>query len=1168
MEYREGLAAIIILSTLTAIASSLVTASGTPSAISPVKNTVGALGEDITGPTEKLRENTRVLITISITNDTGDNIENVLIREQATSVFENAIGGENAKENLLWAAEALDNAAKSPNSYFENAGENFRMAENLVREAAPNVDTAADELNAAITTQPMIGWNDNVTGPIDIAKNLLLSAAGEMDNSVSNYYKIAEYFENAGDNLDSAAGTGIVSENLATWYSIEVGENLKLAATALQNVGTNLRNAHLDNAAENLVIAALRLVDTGTNLKDNFIGQSSGINMQEAGQALLLAGNKLDNAAWALENVGTCLEDAADHLAIAVGHLRTADENLLEASGALENAAIALENVADNLIAAAIDNWSPFSGCCENFVCAGQKLENMADNLDNADNLLGDVLGQDELNAAATYLKSAGENFGDITAVDFSEAGDALISASSSIRAAATVMTNTANQLSPASWYMVDDVMTAYTHAGAEEGDVMFHAIGALGGEYENCLAPGASADFSFIWSTPNLADEEKSYTVRVYLYNTSGTQRGKKDLTFTVDGKLPSLTITVTQLNVGVNNVVGDIYKARDNADNGTGLITITSSEELSSIGKVWIKDYDNTDNWFGPITQANLETADNTIFYYVFDVVADGTWDNENLCVVVDNAVDLVGVENSAPDNTKFIVDTIAPIIIDNCLGEYLDRYIPGDDTTNPGLKDNMWIKKKAGTDENFFVDNVATKVLKGRVEDDWDVTNTSLWARTLDTTTYDNTDDINVVFTTIYWNTHSVVPMPTALDNFTDNITLDEGANTVWMEVIDWTGHRVVGENVDNIILDTHNPGITEVSIGNTSFITPETDNIWVKHTGPSISLKVTDPGYADGNALGVFRENIELRLFFADNGAFLYMVDNSNVYDATTGVFENSGLMRDWKSALQDGTYNLEVKANDNLNEGVSENYLFNIDSVAPNLAGQTPSILWVLDPATMITCGPITQETTLKVKGTSAEVYSIINIYYPENTLLATTTSDVNRNFVVDITLSEGKNRVLYITEVDRAGNESIKEHLATLTVDATAPVVTLTAPKEGTTTSDASIKVTGTAVDWVTGTAGGVVFDWDEITVTIDATGAIVGKTVYLSADGSFSATVPLEEGTNVITVRATDGAGNISQAIDAQVTVERTVTPWTMYAMIAAIIAIIVAAIAVLRRR
>ena len=83
-----------------------------------------------------------------------------------------------------------------------------------------------------------------------------------------------------------------------------------------------------------------------------------------------------------------------------------------------------------------------------------------------------------------------------------------------------------------------------------------------------------------------------------------------------------------------------------------------------------------------------------------------------------------------------------------------------------------------------------------------------------------------------------------------------------------------------------------------------------------------------------------------------------------------------------------------------------------------------------------------------------------------------------------------------------------------ITVDTTPPVVTITAPADGTQTTEASILVSGTVAD-----ASPIV------SFTVNGTPAA------LAPDGSFAVTVPLALGPQAITALATDAAGHPGNA-------------------------------------
>ena len=128
-------------------------------------------------------------------------------------------------------------------------------------------------------------------------------------------------------------------------------------------------------------------------------------------------------------------------------------------------------------------------------------------------------------------------------------------------------------------------------------------------------------------------------------------------------------------------------------------------------------------------------------------------------------------------------------------------------------------------------------------------------------------------------------------------------------------------------------------------------------------------------------------------------------------------------------------------------------------------------------------------------------------------------------------------------------------------VDTTAPTVTITLPAADTTTDATSILLEATVTKDTTET-------YSELAVRIDATSlmAPITATNALSTEGKMSRAVGLVEGTNTLSVSVMDASGNWSRV--AMVTITRTVTPWGTYAIIIVIVALVLAAIAIFRKR
>jgi len=143
-----------------------------------------------------------------------------------------------------------------------------------------------------------------------------------------------------------------------------------------------------------------------------------------------------------------------------------------------------------------------------------------------------------------------------------------------------------------------------------------------------------------------------------------------------------------------------------------------------------------------------------------------------------------------------------------------------------------------------------------------------------------------------------------------------------------------------------------------------------------------------------------------------------------------------------------------------------------------------------------------------------------------------------------------------VTASDEASNESARALYGYLLYDPNAPAVELTAPISGTSTDQSSVEVAGTVSKdaWES---------YADITLTLQVgTGSVV---VPVSSDGTFVYSVALSEGLNTILVRASDG---VNVGAPASVAVTRTVTQWATYAIIVVIVALVLAAIAIFRKR
>jgi RHS repeat-associated protein len=156
--------------------------------------------------------------------------------------------------------------------------------------------------------------------------------------------------------------------------------------------------------------------------------------------------------------------------------------------------------------------------------------------------------------------------------------------------------------------------------------------------------------------------------------------------------------------------------------------------------------------------------------------------------------------------------------------------------------------------------------------------------------------------------------------------------------------------------------------------------------------------------------------------------------------------------------------------------------------------QTPA-LSVTAPAD----GAVTQNATVTVSGTVTDATAVsANV----NGIPLTVTGG---SFTGSVSLAIGAN-VLTTSAADAAGNTATD--VRTVTRDTMPPMLTISSPADGATTSAASITVSGSVSDITT------------VTVTVNGT-------AFPVTNGTFSGSVPLNDGENSIAIVAVDAAGN-----------------------------------------
>ena len=375
------------------------------------------------------------------------------------------------------------------------------------------------------------------------------------------------------------------------------------------------------------------------------------------------------------------------------------------------------------------------------------------------------------------------------------------------------------------------------------------------------------------------------------------------------------------------------------------------------------------------------------------------------------------------------------------------------------------------------------------------------------------------------------------PATSGYYSKSITLTDGTQEVGIQYIDRAGN-VGDENAENITLDKTAPSITWGTIAGKALV----DGVQINTKAPKITLTISDAGLGVDNwAFAVDNTGYSVQLRY-DNDTPIENLVNALAHDNNVLEFENT------ISEQIDNTYYIYVVAGDSQ---LMDNDLikFVIDTEAPD----APSI----DAAYVITSTmdepKVVKSTSRTIAGT-AEAGATITVYGTVDTtetVLATTTA--GSRWVVTFTLTAGLNTKIEISATDEAGNEGSRTPYGWMLADDRVPTVTLAELPE--TTDKTSITISGivTKDDWE---------EWSDITLTVQVgTGRVE---VPIGAGGSYSYSLELAEGSNTIVVQATDEIGNASVA--AHAVVERTVTPWAIYAIILVIVALVLAAIAIFR--
>lgn len=150
-------------------------------------------------------------------------------------------------------------------------------------------------------------------------------------------------------------------------------------------------------------------------------------------------------------------------------------------------------------------------------------------------------------------------------------------------------------------------------------------------------------------------------------------------------------------------------------------------------------------------------------------------------------------------------------------------------------------------------------------------------------------------------------------------------------------------------------------------------------------------------------------------------------------------------------------------------------------------------------------GSYTKDSTVLVSGTSPASGAEIRIYNGDESI--GTAAIENGQFELEVEVQPGENTLS--AEVVVNGKTTERSLPVTITLDQTAPELTITSPEDGARINTEVVHIVGNALDAYL----------DKVTVN--------GQTVQLDGEGAISHRVLVDEGENLITITAADLAGN-----------------------------------------
>jgi len=717
----------------------------------------------------------------------------------------------------------------------------------------------------------------------------------------------------------------------------------------------------------------------------------------------------------------------------------------------------------------------------------------------------------------------------------------------------------------------------------------------------DNNLASGSNLAFPFQATTPGTSS---SYSIFVRATDTAGATV-VTEIVVSVDATAPTVTATIAPSYVKANTQVTITVKASEalakldnvmvhEANGENTRITMTSTDSITWTGRyttgdnnlrdgtahVWVVAA-QTEDLAGNALAASYENT------FTIDRMAPRAPQLENALEITSWITDSANtpapgkqtteaswlVEGYVKDNVQGVLQTESGMIVKIRVGSAIYTLSPSASgyfyqsiTLSEGLQQvGIYYIDKAGNVgpenyENVFLDSVAPVIHITSPSAEYIRDNTPLIVVALsdtgglgiENTGFTNTnnsgytiqlrrDNDNLVLAVL--TPRNAIPGPFTSANFENQWSSDNALPDLKYNV-----YVIAGDNLENALtkysftIDTIAPTAPAALVGS---VTNGTVAAPTATTSPAFTL--TGTGEADA-VIKVYTT--------IDGGVTWTLLTAAQTTVSSSGSWSTSVPL----TGSAGETTGVAVTATDvagNESGRTVYGYLKYTPAPAGNLAGSvtagaSASTAAVTKTNSVAISGTASPNTTIKVY-TTTDGGVTWTVYAAGETAA---TSSGAWTTTVDLAGFAGDRLGIAVTSSDSAGNESARTLYGYVLYDPTAPAVSITAPASGTSTDASSIEVRGTVTKdaWES---------YSDVTLTLQVgTGSVI---VPIASDGSFVYSVALSEGLNTIVARASDG---VNLGAPVTVTVTRTVTPWATYAIIIVIIALILAAIAIFRRR